>query len=94
MLKDLKEVESRLNKLPPIQQNIVASHIWWKLCNRRSVEDMATIKEMINYNGVYQSPEVIEDALTNFGFTPDYAERVVKSLRTLLKYRAEVLKRL
>ena len=55
---------------------------------------MATIKEMINYNGVYQSPEAIEDALTNFGFTPDYAERVVKSLRTLLRYRAEVLKRL
>ena len=94
MLKDLKQVEEKLNKLPPIKKNIVASHIWWKLCNRRSIEDMAVIKGMINYNGVYQSPEVIEDALTTFGFTPDYAERVVKSLRTLLRYRAEVLKRL
>jgi len=85
MLDDIKEVEARIKALKPAQRNIIASHIWWKLANKNSVEEMAGIKEMINYNAEPQLPDVVETTLYDFGFSADYAERNVKSLRTLLR---------
>jgi len=87
MLEDIKEVEARIKALKPAQRNIMASHIWWKLANKNSVEEMAGIKAMINYNATPQSPDVVEATLHEFGFSSDYAERNVKSLRTLLRQR-------
>ena len=91
MLKDIPTLEKRIRKLKPIPQSIVASYIWWKLCDRMSIESMAGIKSMINYHSPQQSPEYIEDVLHKFGFTADQSERAVKSLRTLLKYRSEMV---
>ena len=93
MLDDLKKLEKRIKRLKPIPQSIVSSHIWWRLCNKRTAEEMAGIKSMVNYKSPPQSPEVIEDILIKFGFAPDYAERQVKSLRTLLKHRMDMKKR-
>ena len=87
MLDNIEELERRIKKLRPIPQSVVASHIWWKLCESNSIESLVGIKSMVNYASPPQSPEVIQDILIKFGFSEDYSERQVKSLKTLLRQR-------
>jgi len=91
MLKDLKKVEAKIRALDPIPQSIMASYIWWKLCNKRGKEELVGIKSMINYNAPHQSPEYIEELLYKFGFSADHSQNAVKSLRTVLKHRLDMI---
>ena len=83
MTTDIQQLEKRIKKLKPVAKSILASHVWFNLCDSHTRDEMAGIKSMIKYSKIPNQPEVVEDALIAFGFSPDYAEVATKSQRTL-----------
>tara|TARA_B110000014_G_C19886911_1_gene458939 strand:- start:90 stop:410 length:321 start_codon:yes stop_codon:yes gene_type:complete len=80
---NLKRIERKIRKMKPIARSVVASHIWFNLCDFHKPEKMAGIKSMIDYTTTPLMPEESEDALRAFGFTADYAHAALESTRSL-----------
>tara|TARA_B110000014_G_scaffold199239_1_gene148556 strand:- start:339 stop:674 length:336 start_codon:yes stop_codon:yes gene_type:complete len=91
---NLQRIERKIRKMKPIARSVVASHIWFNLCDFHKPEEMAGIKSMINYKTTPLIPEESEDALRAFGFTADYAHAALKSTRSLKRVYSGVASRL
>ena len=83
MTTSIPELEKRIRRFKPVRRSIIASHIWFNLCDLHQPEEMAGIKSLINYNTTPKGAEAAHDALLSFGFSADYAEAATQSQVTL-----------
>lgn len=86
MYKDLPKLYKKVSKLKDPMRSVIASHIWWKICNKHKKE-AAKFKRFIVYGSQIEAEDTYK-YLVRFGYTAKYATRAVNSTRSWDKVKA------
>lgn len=78
--RSIEAMLTRLNKYKRFDQSIIASHLWFNICDHHPREDLVELKAMIKYNRFFETPTYISKLLQNYGFREAYSDRAVASM--------------